>query len=97
MRLNSTREVQQKPCKTCPFAGEKPIQLTRARYLEVVANLFGNGQHLCHSTNNENICRGGRDLQLRWLCAMGYLSEPTDQAFNEAVEKAMKQSQTEGL
>lgn len=83
----SQMEVQERPCKTCPFAGEEPVQLSRERYAELVDNLLGNGQQFCHSADNQKICRGGRDIQLRWLCAMGYLEEPTDEMFNQKMQE----------
>lgn len=79
--------VQKEPCKTCPFEGSEPIELTPQRYQELIENLMGDGQHFCHSTDNQTICRGGRNIQLRWLCAIGALSEPTDKAFNEILNQ----------
>jgi len=85
----SEMPVQKKPCNTCPFAGANPVQLSEARYRECIENLVGfqPGQHLCHSADNEKICRGGRDIQLRYFYAIGVISKPTDEAFQEAVEK----------
>ncbi|HLO87206.1 MAG TPA: hypothetical protein VK203_19670 [Nostocaceae cyanobacterium] len=78
--------VQPKPCEGCPFAGKNPVQISSSYYCELLNNLLGDetgiGQHLCHSVDNKAICRGGRDIQLRWMCATGVLSEPTDEAFN---------------
>lgn len=84
-----TYPVQERPCETCPFAGENPIELPLDRYLHYLNNLFGHGQHLCHSAENKTICRGGRDIQLEWLYRIGALSEPTDTAFNQAVDEVM--------
>jgi hypothetical protein len=84
-----TYPVQDKPCKTCPFAGKTPLILPESDLLIYYENLLGNGQHFCHSANNEKICRGGRDIQLRWLCSMGMLDKPTDKAFNEAINEAL--------
>lgn len=81
--------VQPKPCLTCPFEGEKPLKLSPDSYARYIENLMGNGQHICHSSNSDRICRGGRNLQLKWLCATGLLNEPTDEAFNKAVNDAM--------
>ena len=86
-----TYPVQEKPCKTCPFSGEKPLPLSLSDLVMYYQNLMGNGQHICHSTNNTQICRGGRNIQLKWLCAVGMLDEPTDDAFNQAVEWALTQ------
>jgi hypothetical protein len=89
-----TYPVQPKPCKTCPYEGEKPVQLSPDRYYYFINNLAGNGQHLCHSLNNQAICRGGRNIQLRMLCAMGLLDEPTDEAFNQALNQALNQAES---
>ena len=86
-----TYPVQQSPCKSCPFAGKEPLQVSSENMVGYLDNLFGKGQHICHSTN-KHICRGGRDIQLQWLCAMGMLDEPTDEAFDRAVEDALKNS-----
>ncbi len=84
-----TYTVQPKPCKTCPFEGTNPVAVSPKRYQHFIDNLCGKGQHLCHTANNKMICRGGRNIQLRWLCAIGMISEPTDEAFNAAMNKAL--------
>lgn len=89
-----TYPVQDKPCKTCPFSGEKPLPLCPSDLVMYYQNLMGNGQHICHSTNNTKICRGGRNIQLKWLCAIGMLDEPTDDAFNQAVEWALNNNKS---
>lgn len=74
--------VQAHPCITCPFEGEKPIALTRkeyVNYLNKIVNL--ESQHFCHSARNQMLCRGGRNILLRVLCAQGFIAEPTDAAF----------------
>jgi len=88
-----TYPVQEKPCKTCPFEGENPVQLHPSRYKELIENLTGQGQHLCHSIDNKAICRGGRNIQLRFLCAIGILTEATDKAFDQAMEEALNSGQ----
>ncbi|MEG4286268.1 hypothetical protein QUB68_24365 [Microcoleus sp. A006_D1] len=80
-----TYPVQKSPCLTCPFAGREPLIL--ADFEQYIENLMGNGQHICHSTD-KNICRGGRDIQLAWLCSVGMLDEPTDAAFDRAIDDA---------
>lgn len=86
-----TYSVQDKPCKTCPFAGEKPLVLPTLDFTEYYENLMGNGQHICHSSNNTKICRGGRDIQLKWLCSIGMLDIPTDEAFDKAMDEALSE------
>ena len=83
-----TYPVQQSPCYSCPFAGEKPLEISSENMNGYLNNLFGHGQHICHSTQ-QHICRGGRDLQLRWLCAIGLLDESTDEAFDRAVDESL--------
>lgn len=84
-----TYPVQQIPCKTCPFAGANPLTLDLNDLVGYYQNLLGNGQHFCHSANNTKICRGGRTIQLRWLYLIGMLEEPTDEAFDKAVNEAL--------
>lgn len=81
--------AQTEPCKTCPFAGVDSIKLSPSRYAELINNLMGNGQHLCHSANDKMICRGGRDIQLRWLYLQGFVAEPTDDAFNKTMNECL--------
>ena len=86
-----TYPVQEKPCKTCPFEGENPVPIVPERYADFINNLAGEGQHLCHSANNKAICRGGRRIQLRIHKAIGMLAEPTDEAFNQAINESLTQ------
>jgi hypothetical protein len=85
--------VQKDPCLTCPFEGEKPLKLapaSLARYIENLAT--GEGQHICHTSNNTRVCRGGRNLQKQILFMRGLLPEPTDEAFERAVDEANPRS-----
>lgn len=75
--------VQKSPCRTCPFEGSEPVDLTPEAYkdyIEAIVKL--RSQHLCHSAQNQAICRGGRNLTLRVMCTKGLIEEPTDQAFD---------------
>ena len=84
----SKMAVQSKPCKTCPFAGEKPISLSPGRMQECIENLIQfKGQHFCHSASNKKICRGGKDIQVKALFAAGYLDAPTEEAFNLEINR----------
>lgn len=81
--------VQSHACRTCPFEGEEPIDLEPERLQHYTASLVNlEASHLCHSANNQKICRGGRNIQLRVLTTMGMIDEPTDEAFAKASEEA---------
>jgi len=82
--------VQPRPCLTCPFEGKEPVQLSPGAYAKYIQNLMGEGQHICHNSNGTRICRGGRNIQLRWLCATGQLAKPTDEAFDQAIVDAIE-------
>ena len=92
-----TYPVQPKPCKSCPFEGERPVEVSPERHQYFIDNLCGKGQHLCHSAANKMICRGGRNIQLRWLCAVGMIPEPTDEAFNAAMNEALNKFDRKSL
>jgi len=83
-------KVQPQPCHTCPFEGKEPVQLDPVRYNYFIKKLAGESQHLCHSVDNKMICRGGRNIQLRILYAMGLIDKPTDECFDEAIQKYCK-------
>lgn len=82
--------VQPKACKTCPFEGKEAVDLTSEKYAYYIDNLKTGGHHLCHSVNNEMICRGGRTIQLRLFTAFGWISEPTDEALHEAYQEYLQ-------
>ena len=84
--------VQPKPCLTCPFEGKEPLQLSANSMARYVKNLMGEGQHICHSSNATRMCKGGRNIQLRYLYMNGLLSEPTDEAFDKAIDEANPRS-----
>ena len=80
--------VQVNPCTTCPFAGTEPIQLNANRLREVYQKVMTlQTSHLCHTADDTKLCRGGRDLQIRVAYALGYIDEPTDEAFQSALEQ----------
>lgn len=84
--------VQPKPCLTCPFEGKEPLQLSADNMARYVKNLKGEGQHICHSSNGTRMCKGGRNIQLQYLYTKGMLSEPTDEAFDKAIDEANPRS-----
>jgi hypothetical protein len=81
--------VMPESCASCPFRkGSKYAYLKEdlAKSATTVAS------RICHSTGTNNainhrtgkparICRGARDLQLEMFVAMGFISEPTDAAW----------------
>lgn len=92
----SQMPVQIHPCMTCPFEGEKPLVLTPKSYARYVANIVNlEGQHRCHSANNKMLCRGGRNLLLRVLCAYSLITAPTDAAFSAASIEAISKQEEE--
>lgn len=87
--------VQPTLCKTCPFASTNPIELSPKRYNEIYQNVVKfEGNHLCHSVNNEKICRGGRDIQIKIARAFGWISEPTNEAFEAEMKRVNELSKT---
>jgi hypothetical protein len=80
--------VQQAPCRTCPFAGEEPIQLGPEAMADCLRNVNSFGNHFCHSVpQSMAICRGGRNITIQKLFAIGFISVPTDEAFNHWVKE----------
>mgnify|MGYP000259340422 CR=1 FL=1 len=90
-KIRADMPVQSRPCRTCPFEGEDPIDLEPDRLQYCTGSLVNlEASHLCHSANNKKICRGGRTIQLRVLTAMGLIDEPTDEAFAKACEESKR-------
>ena len=86
----STMPVQPKPCHTCPFAGNAPVNLRQNSYADYVAKVVTlESQHLCHSAHHQMLCRGGRDLLLRVLYIQGFITEPTDTAYDTARKEVL--------
>jgi len=88
--------VRKRNCKTCPWlegqaeewACLKPMLMDRALH----------STPLCHSTgkaltrhNGErlkaHVCRGARDFQLELWYRMGFLSAPTDEAWDAKLQE----------
>lgn len=86
----SQMPIQVHPCTTCPFEGKKPIALNPKEYVEYLSKIVNlESQHFCHSAFNKMLCRGGRNILLRVLCAQGFIAEPTDAAFELASVEAL--------
>lgn len=74
-------------CSTCPF---KPGSEYAALSPYLAQSALSEASRICHSTgrnaikqtNKKNmLCRGARDVQLKFFCSTGFLSEPTDAAW----------------
>ena len=90
----SQMPVQTYPCMTCPFEGSKPMVLSPKSYARYVTNVVNlKGQHRCHSVDDKMLCRGGRNLLLKVLCAYSLIEEPTDLAFEKASAEALNKQE----
>ncbi len=88
--------VMKRQCATCPFRTDE-----RGRYRnpELVATsqvmLLSEASRICHhprlkGKKETHICRGARDWQLEIFYRMGFLSAPTDRAWNEKFSELEK-------
>lgn len=75
-------------CATCPFReGSKYDGLAPG----LAASALSDASRICHSTGSnaihrrtgkpERLCRGARDVQIKFFHAIGFLKEPTDAAW----------------
>lgn len=76
-------------CPTCPFReGSKTAFLA----LHLAESALTQSSRICHSTGSNNafhrrtgkpemICRGSRDVQIQYFHAIGFIAEPTDEAW----------------
>ena len=84
--------VRKNKCATCPFR-------KGSEYAYLAPYLTARSAHegrICHSTSTSaikktrkppRICRGSRDFQLQMFHRMGFLKEPTDQAWAEKLKE----------
>lgn len=81
--------VMKSKCATCPFRDGSPYAYLAAGLAE---SALSDSSRICHSTGSNNainkrtgkkpmFCRGARDLQLRFFATIGFISEPTDKAW----------------
>lgn len=67
-------------CKTCLFNNDADVQVQN----NVQERVLTSGSLMCHSTGwpqGTHLCRGARDFQLMILHRLGFLAEPTDEAW----------------
>jgi hypothetical protein len=77
-------------CATCPWRHGSPYAYLRN---DLERSALTANSRICHSTGSNNainartgkperLCRGARDVQLRFMCALGVIAAPTDKAWN---------------
>jgi len=83
------KKVNKHPCRTCPFAGATPLVLTPEAKKDIVNYICKGTNHICHSDeSSQTVCRGGRDIYLRFAAYKGFIEAPTDAALEKAMIKA---------
>ena len=94
-----TLPVRETMCATCPWRpGSKAAPLEEI----LTERILNEASHICHSTGSNNafnkrtgkppmICRGGRNVQLQVMFALGVIKAPTDEAWAEAWAKMKKE------
>ena len=82
-------KCNEKQCKTCPFKQENYSMLSGGRWEEIYGYLLKGVNHLCHSTNDTTVCRGGRDWQLTIFHRMGFIREATDTALEMEMKRVL--------
>jgi hypothetical protein len=89
--------VMKTNCPSCPWTpGSEFADLVP--YLTECAT--STSSRICHCTGKnsvkgntgmpERLCRGARDVQLQFFYGMGYISAPTDEAWDAKVEEINK-------
>lgn len=81
--------VMPQKCASCPFReGSKTAFLA----LHLAESALTQSSRICHSTGSNNafhrrtgkperICRGSRDVQIQYFYSIGFIAEPTDEAW----------------
>lgn len=91
-----THPVRKTNCKTCPWLKGQKKEWASLKQMLMERALHSSP--LCHSTgkalvrhNGEklkaHVCRGARDFQLELFVSIGFLSEPTDEAWEAKLEE----------
>lgn len=78
-------------CATCPFRDGSPYEFLRQ---ELSMHALSANSRVCHSTGSGNainhrtgkppmLCRGARNLQLKYFASTGFLEAATDEAWTK--------------
>lgn len=87
--MSLTLQTQKGMCATCPWRDDSPYIHLRT---DLTISALSRASRICHSTGSNNginrrtgkppaLCRGARDMQLRYFVAAGFIDAPTDQAW----------------
>lgn len=87
-RRPSPGVVMPEKCLTCPFRDGGDVE-SRTR---VTKRILTDASQICHHPRTHgkpetHLCRGARDLQLQVFHGIGFLSEPTDAAWEAACKR----------
>jgi hypothetical protein len=77
-------------CDTCPWRDGSPYAYLRA---DLERSALTQSSRICHSTGKNNaihkrtgkperLCRGARNSQLQMMAGIGFITAPTDEAWN---------------
>lgn len=84
-------------CATCPFGpnGDADLRaMIEARLLQISQTCHSTG--VIHGKADTHVCRGARDWQIQILHRIGFLTEPTDAAWDARYKELAKQTDGEG-
>jgi hypothetical protein len=81
--------IQEAQCATCPFREGSKTEFLRTT---LAMSALSEASRICHSTGSNNafhkrtgkpqaLCRGARDVQLKYLYSIGFIDAPTDEAW----------------
>ena len=81
--------TRKQKCVTCPFRVDDDGMFYDPSLVSELQVRSFTSSHLCHHPTlygeaETHICRGSRDYQIEMFFRLGYLEEPTDQAWEKA-------------
>lgn len=88
-------QVQPEMCATCPFREGSPYANLAP---ELAVSALRDCSRVCHCTGRDNaihrrtgkapmLCRGARDVQLKYFANTGYIETPTDSAWDKKAQE----------